>query len=131
VATWVEEQEARKAAKEWPILEIFVSSSSATTFNHRGLGAMIRLILGDGPSFDLTPLEARTLSRALAAVSSGKSKVDEVYMSPIASDHDFFAKVVGDGLLLEAFSPAIKLGWEEVGKIAHLLAELAPEPPAA
>jgi hypothetical protein len=108
-----------------------VTSASAAAFNHRGLGPMIRLTLGEGPSFDLTPLEARTLSRALAAVRAGKSKVDEVYMSPIASDHDFFAKVASDGLVLEAFSPAIKLGWEAVGGIAGLLADLAPEPPAS
>lgn len=108
-----------------------MSSASAAAFNHRGLGPMIRLKLFEGPSFDLTPLEARTLSRALAAVRAGKSKVDEVYMSPIASDHDFFAKVASDGLLLEAFAPPIKLDWEDVATIASLLAELAPEPAAS
>jgi hypothetical protein len=100
----------------------------AEAFIHRGLGGMIRLHLGENLTFNLTPQEARTLARALAAVRTGKSKVEDVYMSPIASDGDFFAKVTEDGLVLEATPKIDPLGWEEVGKIQQLLTELAPEP---
>lgn len=100
----------------------------AEAYNHRGLGEMIRLHLGGTLSFNLTPLEARTLARALAAVRAGKSKVEDVYMSPIASDYDFFAKVMSDGLELESTPKIEPLGWEEVSKIHQLLSQLAPEP---
>lgn len=100
----------------------------AETFNHRGLGDMIRLHLGDKLIFNLTPQEARTLARALAAVRAGKSKVEDVYMSPIASDYDFFAKVMSNGLELDCTPKIDPLGWEEVTKIHRLLSQLAPEP---
>ncbi|WP_026605807.1 hypothetical protein [Methylocapsa acidiphila] len=102
-----------------------MSKSSVIQATHRGLGAMLRLALSDGRSFDFTLQEARTLSRALAAVRNGKSKVDEVYMSPIASDLDFSAKVTPDGLLLEGAEQPLKLEWPEVGTISASLAELA------
>ncbi len=102
-----------------------MSESSVCRVTHRGLGAMLRLTVADARSFDLTHEEARTVARALAAVRDGKSKVDEIYMSPIASDRDFSAKVTPDGLLLEGAEPALRLGWTEVGAIAASLAELA------
>jgi predicted Zn-dependent protease len=102
-----------------------MSNHSVIQVTHRGLGAMLRLTVADARSFDLTLEEARTVARALAAVRDGKSKVDEIYMSPIASDRDFSAKVTLDGLLLEGAEPPLRLEWPEVGAIAASLAELA------
>ncbi len=99
--------------------------SSVSSFTHRGLGAMLRLSLAEGVSFDLTFEEARTLARAMKAVAERKSTVDEIYMSPIASDRDFVAKVTTEGLTLEAASPPLRLAWPEVGAIAAALAAQA------
>lgn len=86
---------------------------------------MVRLTVADGRSFDLTLDEARTVSRALAAVRDGKSSVDEIYMSPIANDAEFSAKVTPDGVLLQGSEPPLPIQWAEVGAIAASLAELA------
>lgn len=99
--------------------------SSVSSFTHRGLGAMLRLTVADGLSFDLTHEEARTLSRAMMAVAAGKSTVDEIYMSPIASDRDFSAKVTAEGLALEAITPPLRLAWPEVATLAAALAAQA------
>jgi hypothetical protein len=90
---------------------------------------MIRLEFPGQLGFDLTVQEASILARALAAVREGKSAVDEVYMSPIASNGDFSGKVGTDGISVAADAP-IALGWDEVGKMAAALAALVP-PPAA
>lgn len=102
-----------------------MTKSSVAPITHRGLGAMLRLSIDDGLSFDLTHEEARTLARAMKAVTEGKSKVADIYMSPIACDRDFSAKVTPDGLALEAREPPLHLGWPEVGAIAAALAEQA------
>ena len=87
-------------------------------FTHRALGALPRLSLPGGCSFDLTFEEARTLSRALSAVAEGKSSVDEIYLSPIASDRAFSGKVTTEGLWFEAVSPPFRLAWPEVAALA-------------
>jgi hypothetical protein len=102
-----------------------MSEGSVSPFIHRGLGPMLRLTVAEGLCFDLTFEEARTLSRAMRAVAEGKSTVDEIYMSPIASDRDFSAKVVADGLVLDAIIPPLRLAWPEVGAIAAALATQA------
>ncbi len=99
-----------------------MSHEYVAVFSHRGLGQMIRLTVVEGHAFDLTFQEAQILSRALTAVREKKSNVDEVYMSPIASDGDFAAKVLADGLVLEAKTPPIKLNWTEVSEMAQALA---------
>jgi hypothetical protein len=99
-----------------------MSEGPVAPITHRALGAMLRLTLAEGLSFDLTFEEARTLSRAMKAVAEGKSAVDEIYMSPIASDHDFSGKVTEGGLVLEAAGPAIHLAWPEVATLAAALA---------
>jgi hypothetical protein len=99
-----------------------MSYEYAAVFSHRGLGSMVRLTVVEGFTFDLTFQEAQILSRALIAVKDKKSAVDEVYMSPVASDGDFSAKVLADGLVLEAKTPPIKLTWAEVGQMAQALA---------
>ncbi len=105
-----------------------MSQWSVTAVSHRLLGPMIRLEFGGALGFDLTTQEAGILARALAAVRDGKSPVDEVYMSPIASNGDFSGKVGPEGLNVAAAEP-IAIGWDEVGKIAAALAETAGEAP--
>jgi hypothetical protein len=102
-----------------------MSGSSVVAVSHRALGTMVRLTVREGFSVDLMPEEARTLSRAMAAVRDGKSKVDEIYMSPIACDSDFVAKVLETGLAVNATSGAIHLEWPEVGTLSKSLAEVA------
>jgi hypothetical protein len=99
-----------------------MSHEYVAVFSHRGLGQMIRLTVVEGYAFDLTFQEAQILSRALAAVKEKKSSVDEVYMSPIASDGDFAAKVLADGVVFEAKTPPVRLTWGEVGQMAQALA---------
>jgi hypothetical protein len=99
-----------------------MSHEYVAVFSHRGLGQMIRLTVVAGYVFDLTFQEAQILSRALAAVKEKKSSVDEVYMSPIASDGDFAAKVLTDGVVFEAKTPPVRLSWTEVGQMAQALA---------
>lgn len=89
---------------------------------------MVRLTVAEGYRFDLTFQEARTLSRALRAVKNKQSSVDEIYLSPVASDGDFHARVKEDGLLIEALSPPLSLSWNDVGVLAEALLALAPEP---
>lgn len=96
---------------------------TVTAVDHRMLGPMVRLEFARRLGFDLTAQEAGILARALAAVREGKSKVDEVYMSPIASDADFSGKVGSDGVTVGATEP-IALPWEEVGALAAALAAL-------
>jgi len=102
--------------------EFAMSHEYVAVFTHRGLGRMIRLTVVEGYVFDLTLQEAQILSRALSAVKDKKSPVDEVYMSPIASDGDFAAKVLPDGVIFEAKTPPVKLGWPDVGDMAAALA---------
>jgi len=89
---------------------------------------MVRLTVIQGYAFDLTLQEAQILSRALNAVKDKKSPVDEVYMSPVASDGDFSAKVLPDGLILEGATPPVSLSWPEVGQMAQALAAASQEP---
>jgi hypothetical protein len=104
-----------------------MSADYAAVVSHRMLGTIIRLTVAEGFSFDLTFQEAQILSKALAAVKDKKSPVDEVYMSPIASDFDFAAKVLPDGLTFDLKTPPVHLAWPEVGKMSEALAKAAPE----
>jgi len=101
----------------------------AAAISHRMLGPIIRLTVADGYDFVLTFQEAQILSKALRAVKDKKSPVDEVYMSPIANDYDFVAKVLDDGVIFEAKVPPLKLDWSEVGRMSEDLAKAAPENP--
>jgi hypothetical protein len=99
----------------------------AAVFTHRALGPMVQLTVADGYRFNLTFQEAQTLARALAAVKDKRSSIDEVYLSPMASDGDFHAKVRPEGLVIDATNPPLVLDWIEVGAIADALAAAAPE----
>ncbi len=104
-----------------------MSTDYAAVVPHRALGKVVRLTVAEGFSFDLTFQEAQILSKALAAVRDKKSPVDEVYMSPIASDFDFSAKVLPDGIAFEAKTPPLNPTWPEVGEMSAALAKAAPE----
>ena len=67
---------------------------------HRFLGPLIALSLPGQPRRLLTLQEAAILSRALAAVAKGASPERQIYMSPVASDCDFEARVVSSGIVV-------------------------------
>jgi hypothetical protein len=66
--------------------------------DHRAFGRLIRLSLDGDTRLDFTPEEAATVSRALTAVREGRSLEREIYMSPIASDHEFSGAVLTEGV---------------------------------
>jgi hypothetical protein len=91
---------------------------------HRGLGRMIRLALPSRAALLLTPWEALTLSQALAAVADGRSRVNELFLSPIASDGEFHADIGEAGMVLAGDAP-VALDWQAVGVLATALAREA------
>jgi hypothetical protein len=90
--------------------------------SHRMLREMLRMTLSEGLSLDLTPQEAQTLSRALAAVARDWRRTDVVYLSPIASDGDFSAAVGAEGLDVEMVEGPHRLDWIDVAELAARLA---------
>ena len=86
---------------------------------HRALGRLIRLTLDGDIRLDFTPEEAATVSRALTAVREGRSTEREIYMSPIASDHEFSGVVLADGVRVTVGGRAAQLGWAEVERLAQ------------
>ncbi|MGA9601806.1 MAG: hypothetical protein WBS22_16410 [Methylocystis sp.] len=97
---------------------------------HRFLGPLIALALPGQPRRLLTLQEASSLSRALAAVAQDASAERQIYMSPIASDCDFDARVVSSGLVVvwEGCADAA-LSVEEALRLAEALranAEASP-----
>lgn len=95
------------------------------TTHHKLFGPMVRLIITDGPDITLTPLEAMTLSKALAALAEGRSNAKDIYMSPIASDGDLSITVLAEGLQVE-LGPL--LPWSEAPRLSRELAGAAGEP---
>lgn len=95
------------------------------TTRHKLFGPMVRLIIDGGPDVTMTPLEALTLSKALAALSEGRSSAKDIYMSPIASDGDLSIQVLADGLQVEN-GPL--LPWAEAPRLSRELAGAAGEP---
>ncbi|WP_018267413.1 hypothetical protein [Methylosinus sp. LW4] len=93
---------------------------------HRHFGALVTIRVGEQPLRRLTPNEAGILSRALAAVANGSSAEKTVFMSPIASDHEFEAQVQDDGVTVKAADgPEIFLDWTQTRILAEALAKLA------
>jgi hypothetical protein len=86
---------------------------------HRALGRLIRLMLDGDTRLDFTAEEAATVSRALTAVREGRSAEREIYMSPIASDHDFSGTVLGDGVRVTISGRAVDLSWNDVDRLAR------------
>ncbi|MBG0809680.1 hypothetical protein IY145_09850 [Methylosinus sp. H3A] len=93
---------------------------------HRHFGALVTIRVGEQPARRLTPNEAGILSRALAAVANGASAEKQIFMSPIASDHEFEAFAQDDGVAVKAPGcPDIFLDWTQTRALAEALARLA------
>jgi hypothetical protein len=86
---------------------------------HRAFGRLIRLTLESDTRLDFTAEEAATVSRALTAVREGRSTEREIYMSPIASDHDFSGTVLAEGVRVTVGGRAVDLVWNEVDRLAR------------
>jgi len=103
---------------------------SVELFAHGFLGPLIALALPGQPLRRLTLQEATILSRALAGVATGASPERQIYMSPIASDCDFEARVVSSGLVVISEGCAdAALTFEEAQRLAQALRESAEPPP--
>ena len=73
-----------------------------------------------------TKEEAAILSRALDSVAKGDHGEQQIYMSPIASDHDFDARVEQSGLILSSEGCGdVKLDWREARALAEQLRAFA------
>jgi hypothetical protein len=94
---------------------------------HRAFGRLIRLTLDGDTRLDFTAEEAATVSRALAAVREGRSAEREIYMSPIASDHEFTGSVLPKGIRVTIGGRAVDLVWEDVDRLARNLIAGSPE----
>ena len=94
-------------------------SLQVTQSVHRAFGQLIRLTLATDNRLDLTPEEAATVSRALTAVREGRSAEREIYMSPIASDHEFSGTVLPHGIRIVIAGTALNLDWNGVDRLAR------------
>lgn len=91
---------------------------------HRVFGSLVTIRVGVQPFRRLTRQEAGILSRALNAVADGTSAERQIFMSPIASDHDFEALAKDDGLAIHADGcEDIFLDWSQVRALARALSE--------
>jgi hypothetical protein len=86
---------------------------------HRAFGHLIRVTLDGDTRLDFTAEEAATVSRALTAVREQRSAEREIYMSPIASDHDFTGSVLTDGVRVTVAGASADLGWDDVDRLAR------------
>jgi hypothetical protein len=86
---------------------------------HRAFGRLIRLTLDTDTRLDFTAEEAATVSRALTAVREGRSAEREIYMSPIASDHEFCGAVRPNGIRIAIGGAALDLDWDGVDRLAR------------
>jgi hypothetical protein len=89
--------------------------------SHAFLGPMRRLTLAPGLVFDLLPLEAATLSRAMSAVCADPGRVPEIYLSPNGCDREFHARVTDAGLLVADDGGALLVDWPAVARLAVAL----------
>jgi hypothetical protein len=90
--------------------------------SHKMLGDMLRMMLSERLSFDLTVEEGKTLSRAFTAVAWDWRRTDLIYLSPIGSDHEFSAAVTQEGLNVETADGGHRLSWDDVTELAERLA---------
>ncbi len=87
--------------------------------HHKMLGRMIRLTLPGGAVLDLMVAEASSLSRALLAVAEGRSRENQIYLSPMASDGEFFATVAETGMTVGDYL----MPWAQVVELGNALAD--------
>jgi len=96
---------------------------------HGFLGPLIALTLPGQPRRRLTLQEATILSRALDAVAKGASPERQIYMSPVASDCDFEARLVSSSLVVVCEGCAdAALSFEEALRLAQGLRQSAETP---
>ena len=95
---------------------------------HRDFVALATLSLPGHPPRRFTKEETAILSRALSAVANGDRREQQIYMSPIASDHDFDARVETSGLVLTCEGCAeVSMDWSEARALAEELRSFAAE----
>jgi hypothetical protein len=94
--------------------------------SHPSFVALATLRLPGHPLRRFTKEEAAILSRALDAVVTGDRREQQIYMSPIASDHDFDARVEQSGVVLSSEGHGdVKLDWSEARALAEELRSFA------
>jgi hypothetical protein len=94
-------------------------SLQVTRSVHRAFGRLIRLTLNTDSRLDFTAEEAATVSRALTAVREGRSAEREIYMSPIASDHEFSGAVLPNGIRIAIAGTTLDIDWDGVDRLAR------------
>lgn len=95
---------------------------SFTETPHRAFGVLAALGFPGQPTRSFTRQEAAIVSRALKALVQATSTERQVYMSPIASDHDFEARVVDGGIVVIADGCVdFQLNWNDAGDLARRL----------
>jgi hypothetical protein len=89
---------------------------------HGAFGVLAILNFPGQPARAFTRQEAAIVSRALQAVALGTSAERQVYMSPIASDHDFEARVAETGIVVISDGCVdVQLDWNDVGALSRQL----------
>lgn len=89
---------------------------------HKRLGALLRMTLSATDFYDLTLEEGRTLSRAMTALAHDWRLNDQIFLSPIACDREFFAAVREAGVFVETPQGERQLSWDDVREVAERLA---------
>ncbi|PPC88700.1 MAG: hypothetical protein CTY36_16810 [Methylocystis sp.] len=94
---------------------------------HRSFVVLATLRLPGHPLRRFTKEEAAILSRALDSVAKGdRGEQQQIYMSPIASDHDFDARVEPSGIIVSSEGQAdVELDWSETRAMAEQLRSFA------
>jgi hypothetical protein len=89
---------------------------------HVAFGALITLRLAGQPERRFTRQEAAIVARGLQALATGASREPQIYMSPVASDYDLEARLIGDNLAvtLEGAPSAVLALPEAFALIAEL-----------
>ena len=92
---------------------------SFTETPHGAFGVLAIVKFPGQPARAFTRQEAAIVSRALNAVARGTSAERQVYMSPIASDHDFEARVTETGVVVILDGCAdVQLDWNDVDALS-------------
>ena len=90
---------------------------------HTVFGALATITIPGQPVRRFTRQEAAIVARALDAVTQKKSSEQQIYMTPIASDHDFEALVGVAGIIVASAGCAeVALDWDETRSLAQALA---------
>lgn len=99
-----------------------------TVAPHGAFGALATLQFPEQPPRRFTLQEASIVARALDAVVLGTSLEKNIYMSPIASDQDFEARVEADGLVVACSGRReLFLSWPETTELANALKSVAKD----